>query len=88
MMARDVKFLRASWRDYHSWRGSDSKIFEKLTGLINESCRSPFVGTGKPEPLKREQAWSRRIDAKHRFVYCVTDEQLVVVRCRGHYTDT
>lgn len=86
-MARGVKFLMPSWRDYHFWRGSDAKIFEKLTGLINECCRSPFKGTGKPERLKHEKAWSRRIDEKNRLVYDVTDELLVVFHCRGHYGD-
>ncbi|WP_374728668.1 Txe/YoeB family addiction module toxin [Caballeronia fortuita] len=83
-----MKFLMPSWSDYHQWRGSDAKIFEKLTGLINECCRSPFTGTGKPEPLKRERAWSRRIDDRNRLVYGVTDDHLVIVRCRGHYADT
>ncbi|SAK96200.1 addiction module toxin, Txe/YoeB [Caballeronia temeraria] len=87
MMARGVKFLMPSWLDYHFWRGTDAKIFDRLTGLINESCRSPFKGRGKPEPLKRDQAWSRRIDERNRVVYLVTDEHLVIVRCRGHYGD-
>ena len=87
MMARGVKFLMPSWSDYHFWRGSNAKLFEKLTSLINECCRSPFRGTGKPEPLKHEKAWSRRIDEKHRLVYGITDEHLVVLQCRGHYGD-
>jgi toxin YoeB len=87
MMARDVQFSHVSWDEYHSWRGSNSKIFEKLTRLINESCRNPFTGTGKPEPLKREMVWSRRIDQKHRIVYEITDDKLYIVRCRGHYGD-
>jgi toxin YoeB len=87
MMARGVQFSTPTWCDYHFWRGSDSKIFEKLTALINECCRNPFKGTGEPEPLKRDKPWSRRIDEKHRFVYVVTDAQLLIVSCRGHYGD-
>jgi len=29
--------------------------------------------------------WSRRIDEKHRLVYAVTDAELTVIACRGHY---
>lgn len=87
MMARNIRFSTPGWCDYHSWRGMNSKTFERLTALINECCRSPFKGTGKPEALKGRKAWSRRIDEKHRFVYMVTDEQLVIISCRGHYGD-
>ncbi|WP_162066505.1 Txe/YoeB family addiction module toxin [Burkholderia sp. THE68] len=87
MMARAVQFSVPSWYHYHVWHGSDSKIFTKVTGLINECCRNPFKGTGKPEPLKYEKAWSRRIDEKNRFVYRVTDGFVLVISCRGHYGD-
>ncbi len=56
MMGRGVKFLMPSWCDYHQWRSSDAKIFEKLKSLIDECCRSPFKGTGKPEPLRHDKA--------------------------------
>jgi toxin YoeB len=56
MMGRGVKFLMPGWCDYHQWRSSDAKTFEKLTSLIDESCRSPFKGTGKPEPLRHDKA--------------------------------
>ncbi|KND54965.1 hypothetical protein BPUN_3491 [Candidatus Paraburkholderia kirkii] len=55
--------------------------------MIDECFRHPFKGTGKPEPLKREKARSRRIDEKNRFVYVVTDAQLLVISCRGHDGD-
>ncbi|SAL00728.1 addiction module toxin, Txe/YoeB [Caballeronia pedi] len=87
MMARGLLFSHLSWDEYHFWRGSDSKVFERLTRLINECCRNPFAGTGKPEPLKGRKMWSRRIDEKNRFVYEVSDADLFIVRCRGHYGD-
>ncbi len=86
-MARSVQFVMPSWDDYHRWRTSNSKIFERITRLINECCRNPFSGTGKPEPLRHAKAWSRRIDDKHRIVYEVSDAQLLILRCRGHYGD-
>ncbi|WP_404990067.1 Txe/YoeB family addiction module toxin [Caballeronia sp. LZ065] len=84
MMARSIQFSKPSWHHYHAWRVSDANIFEKVTRLINECCRSPFAGQGKPEPLRYRKAWSRRIDGKHRFVYHVTDVQLLIYSCRGH----
>ena len=86
-MARSVHFSTPSWYHYHFWHETDSKLFAKVTGLINECCRSPFKGTGKPEPLKGKKMWSRRIDEKNRFVYEVSDVDLLIVRCRGHYGD-
>ncbi|MEO8280825.1 MAG: Txe/YoeB family addiction module toxin [Ideonella sp.] len=49
--------------------------------------REPFEGIGKPEALKHQLAgfWSRRIDDKHRLVYCVENGTLIVVACRDHY---
>jgi len=50
-------------------------------------CRTPFSGTGKPEPLKDlgGGVWSRRIDLEHRLVYAVEDEAIRVLQCRYHY---
>jgi toxin YoeB len=62
-----------------------------LNVLIREIRRTPFVGTGKPEPLKGELRgwWSRRITAEHRIVYRIAgkgNEQYVeFAQCRGHY---
>jgi toxin YoeB len=42
--------------------------FEKIVQLIEEIRRTPFTGTGKPEPLKKplDGLWSRRINKEHR----------------------
>ncbi len=55
--------------------------------LINEIVMSPFAGKGKPEALKYELRgrWSRRINEKHRIVYSVTDDSIIVYACRHHY---
>ena len=39
------------------------------------------------EPLKENLSgfWSRRIDDANRLVYCVDDEDLVIIACRYHY---
>ncbi len=52
-----------------------------------EAARTPFDGTGKPEPLRGDLRgfWSRRIDQEHRLVYSVSETTLRVIACRYHY---
>jgi toxin YoeB len=70
---------------------SDPKWLLRLNGLIEACRRTPFKGSGKPEPLRGELSglWSRRINRKDRLVYRVAgkqpDQQLEIVQCRGHY---
>jgi toxin YoeB len=73
--------------DYLHWQEHDRKMLRKLNRLIMECQRTPFSGTGKPEPLKGDFAgwWSRRIDQEHRLVYRVTDDALLIAQCRYHY---
>lgn len=55
--------------------------------LIKDIERDPFVGIGKPEPLKHDLAglWSRRITDEHRLVYKVAEEEIIIVSCRFNY---
>ncbi|WP_369692687.1 Txe/YoeB family addiction module toxin [Cylindrospermopsis raciborskii] len=47
----------------------------------------PFIGLGKPEPLKyiAPDTWSRRIDLEHRLVYKVTQNKVYFLQSRYHY---
>lgn len=80
-----------AWDDYHHWLNSDPKVFERLNELIRECRRTPFVGIGKPEPLKGDFKgwWSRRITAEDRLVYRLRGETggqwLEIAQCRFHY---
>lgn len=76
-----------AWEDYLYWQDADKRTVKKINELIKDSCRTPFEGIGKPEPLRHNLAgyWSRRITAEHRFVYSVTDEALMIAACRYHY---
>ncbi|OLN24811.1 YoeB toxin protein [Desulfovibrio sp. DV] len=76
-----------AWEDYLFWQGADKGRLRKINALIKEIMRDPFVGMGKPEPLKFDLAgvWSRRIDAEHRFVYFIDNGDLIVLTCRYHY---
>ncbi len=53
-----------------------------------EAClRDPFVGIGKPEPLREKLSgcWSRRIGDEHRLLYRVESNVLVILACRCRY---
>lgn len=45
------------------WQGENTATLERINALIKEIKRTPFTGTGKPEPLKFKLKgwWSRRI---------------------------
>ena len=82
-----LTFTENAWGDYLFWQKTDKKIVKKINGLIKEIQRTPFGGTGKPEPLRYDLAgyWSRRIDREHRLVYQVVENELLVYACRFHY---
>lgn len=76
-----------AWKEYLQWLELDKKKFNKVNALLKEVMRTPFEGTGKPEPLKGnlEGLWSRRIDQEHRLIYRVDGDNIVIAQCRGHY---
>lgn len=84
-------FSDQAWEDYLHWHAEDATILERLNGLIKECKRTPFKGTGKPEPLKGDLKgwWSRRITLEDRLVYRVSGsgaaQQLEIAQCRFHY---
>ena len=84
---RAIHFLPDAWNDYLYWQGQDKKTLKRINSLIIEATRTPFEGTGKPEPLRGDLSgyWSRRIDEVNRLVYRATDNGLVIIACRFHY---
>ena len=82
-----IIFDKNGWEDYLHWQVHDRKLLSKINGLIKECARTPFMGTGKPEPLRGDLSgwWSRRIDQTHRLVYRVTETGLEIIQCRNHY---
>ena len=77
----------AAWGDYLYWQQQDKKTLKRINLLVQAAMRSPFVGIGKPEPLRENLSgfWSRRIDEANRLVYAVDSDDLVVIACRYHY---
>ena len=80
-------FSELAWEDYLYWQKQDRKLVERINKLIEATARDPFMGIGKPEPLKHAFAgfWSRRINDEHRMVYRVTGDQLEIAQLRFHY---
>ena len=84
---RAIRFVPDAWDAYLYWQNQDKKTLKRLNLLINAAARDPFVGIGKPEPLRGDLSgyWSRRIDEVNRLVYRATDSDIVIVACRFHY---
>lgn len=88
-MSRNIIFVPDAWDSYVYWQGQDKKTLKRTNQLIQATCRMPFEGIGKPEPLKENLTgyWSRRIVDDHRLVYRVTNTKIVIIACRYHYGD-
>ena len=80
-------FAELAWEDYLYWQKQDRKMVERINKLIEATAREPFMGIGKPEPLKHAFAgfWSRRINDEHRMVYRFTGDQLEIAQLMFHY---
>ncbi|MFI3287292.1 MAG: Txe/YoeB family addiction module toxin [Rikenellaceae bacterium] len=72
-------------------KSGNKKLVLKVAQFLDELSKHPRSGTGKPEQLKgnTEEIWSRRIDSKHRLLYKIYNEELIVVAISayGHYGD-
>lgn len=83
----NLEFDPPAVEDLEFWARTNPKIVKRIRRLAVDCLRSPYDGLGKPEPLRHELSgcWSRRIDGKHRLVYRVEGESLVIMQARGHY---
>ena len=72
-------------------KSGDKIILRKIDKLFDELRNNPTEGTGKPEILKHNKipTWSRRITDKHRLVYRIESEKVIVLVLSlwGHYDD-
>ena len=70
---------------------NEPKVFLKAMKFIEELREHPKTGTGHPEPLKSkpEGRWNRALTKKHRMVYRIFDEEVVILilSSYGHYDD-
>jgi len=84
---RSIIFQNDAFKEFLGWALADKKKYTRLGKLITETCRDPFEGIGKPEPLKGllQGYWSRRIDEENRLIYKVDEQSITIISCLGHY---
>ena len=84
-------FSDQAWEDYQHWVSTNDEIRDRINALIKQCKRTPFKGTGKPEPLKGDLTgwWSRRISQEDRIAYRVSgagdNQSLEIAQLRFHY---
>lgn len=84
-------FSDEAWEDYQHWVETNPKLKDRINELIKQCKRTPFAGSGKPEPLRGDLSgwWSRRITKEDRMVYRVTgsgnEQSLEIAQLRFHY---
>ncbi len=70
---------------------NEPKAFVKAQRLLAELAEHPRTGTGHPEQLGGDLSgkWSRRITKKHRLIYEILDNEVIVIviSAYGHYCD-
>jgi toxin YoeB len=90
-MSYKLTFTEISKKEIAALKKSEPQAYKKLQLLLFELQEHPYSGSGKPKPLRgnRNGQWSRRINSKHRLVYTVQDDTLLVlvVSASGHYDD-
>ncbi|MDQ3687348.1 MAG: Txe/YoeB family addiction module toxin [Acidobacteriota bacterium] len=84
---RDAVFHPEFREDLRYWAETDRKVVLRAFDLIEAVMRDPFIGIGKPEPLKylASGAWSRRLTQEHRIVYLVSNDRIDFLQARYHY---
>lgn len=72
-------------------KSGEKKVLVRIAKLFDELREHPMSGTGKPEKLKHYKitTWLRRITDKHRLVYRIENEKIIVLVLSlwGHYED-
>lgn len=86
-----LQHTRKSDEDLSKLKLDEPAAFKKATKLLSELMEHPYTGTGHPEPLRGDRSgqWSHTITKKHRLVYEVHDDVVVVLvlSAYGHYDD-
>ena len=87
-MSKIILFENKAKEDLEYWKKTNNKrIVNRIKELLKDIQEHPFIGPGKPEPLKENLSgyWSRRIDREHRLVHTITDNEIIVVLCMFYY---
>ena len=86
----NILFTDTGWSQYTEWQGQDKKTIKRINQLLKSIDRDGAMqGIGKPELLKHNKSglYSRRIDEANRLVYEMSDNQIIVKSCKGHYEE-
>jgi toxin YoeB len=85
--ARKAIFHPEFLEDLRHWVETDRKVALRTLDIVEAILRDPFVGIGKPEPLKylASGTWSRRLTQEHRIVYVVAADSVQFLQARYHY---
>jgi len=79
-------FSERGFEDYLYWQTHDKKILQKINNILKSIERDGAMkGEGKPERLKYDAGYSRRIDEANRLVYKISDDTIFIKSCKGHY---
>jgi toxin YoeB len=87
-MAILIEYTLKAKEDIDHFKSSgQTQILKKIRGLVEAISENPYIGIGKPEPLRHnlQGLWSRRINSEHRIVYEIEDQMVFILSCRGHY---
>ena len=65
-----ISFDDAGWEHYIYWEEQDRKTLRRINQLLKSIERDGVLNVlGKPEKLKYQNAYSRRIDDANRLIY-------------------
>lgn len=83
----DFTFSEIAFEQYIYWQTQDKKTLKKINELLKDISRNgPLQGIGKPESLKHQPGYSRRIDEANRLVYDIdAHNRVLILSCKGHY---
>lgn len=84
---REAVFQPEFREDLGYWIRTERKTALRVLDIIEAVISDPFLGIGKPEPLKylMAGAWSRRLTEEHRVVYLVSNDRIDFLQARYHY---
>ena len=77
-----------AWEEFLEQVKKDRNFLKRIEKILKDIERNGALkGIGKPEVLKNESAYSRRIDEKNRLVYKIVDGFTWIIACKGHYEE-
>lgn len=84
---RKIFLTAAAREDLAFWEQTNPKIVLKINSILESILVDPAIGIGKPEKLKYDLSgiWSRRIDHRHRMVYQIQNDTVIVLQLRDHF---